>query len=337
MSAPADLRSLFHRLVLLASTLPAAAACGNTAYVGPAPDASTDGPRDVESRDVACPPRTAGPMAGCTGTVEVPCAVDDGTVGAPGFCQRICASVAGYAGACSVTSHTADRTVVSCNLCVGGRRPAGLRTDEVPPGGDDVGRFFARLAMIEGASVPAFERLAHEMQRLGAPDTLTMRCLDAADDERRHTVSMAALAARFGATPGAYAVDEVPVREALPVAVENAVEGCVYEAFGALLATWQATHATDRVVARAMTRIADDETRHANLAFAIARWFEGHLDDEARAQARTRRRAALDALRDELEREPAQALVQRAGMPTAAQALHLFEHFAQTLHGDAMA
>ena len=341
MNAPHDLRALFHRLVLLASTLPVAA-CSSTVVGAPTTDAAgdvADASDAADVRDVSCAPRQTGGTVTCGIEVEVPCETDESALSRAGFCVSVCAGAdAGILSGCSLAGRGATGgLLVTCITCAVGRRPEGLRADDLPDGGDEVGRLFARIAMLEGASVPAFERLAREMQRLGAPDALTMRCLDAADDERRHTVAMASLAARFGATPGAYAVDEVPAREAVPVAVENAVEGCVHEAFGALLATWQATHAADPEVARTMARIADDETRHAKLSFAIAAWFDTRLDDEARTQSRARRKAALDALRDELAREPGEALVRRAGMPTAAQALHLFEHFAQTLHGDALA
>ena len=53
---------------------------------------------------------------------------------------------------------------------------------------------------------------------------------------------------------------------------DNAVEGCVKETFGALLATWQAEHAANPRIRRTLRRIAADETRHAALAWGILAW-----------------------------------------------------------------
>ena len=61
------------------------------------------------------------------------------------------------------------------------------------------------------------------------------------------------------------------MRELEAIAIENAVEGCVRESFGALLATWQAKTAGDARVRAAMKRIARDETRHAGETCASLR------------------------------------------------------------------
>jgi hypothetical protein len=107
------------------------------------------------------------------------------------------------------------------------------------------------------------------------------------------------------------------------MAIENAVEGCVRETFGALVAHWQARHARDPDVARVMRVVARDETRHAALAWAIAEWAAGR-DARERERARVRegaatamRRAAAELAR-EIVRAPAPALVHDAGVPPAA-------------------
>ena len=58
-------------------------------------------------------------------------------------------------------------------------------------------------------------------------------------------------------------VEALPTRALGVVAIENAVEGCVRETFGALIASWQAEHARDPGIKRLMRSIARDETRHA--------------------------------------------------------------------------
>lgn len=52
-----------------------------------------------------------------------------------------------------------------------------------------------------------------------------------------------------------------PNLEAL--ALENAVEGCVRETFGALCGGYQAARAADPVVRRTLAQITRDETTHA--------------------------------------------------------------------------
>jgi hypothetical protein len=65
-----------------------------------------------------------------------------------------------------------------------------------------------------------------------------------------------------------------PARSLEELAVENAVEGCVRETYGALTAIWQARTAKDPSVAAAVRRIARDETRHAALSWANQRSLE---------------------------------------------------------------
>ncbi len=99
------------------------------------------------------------------------------------------------------------------------------------------------------------------------------------------------------------------------IARENAVEGCVRETFGALVAHWQRDHATDTSIRAAMEVIAEDETSHAALAWRTAAWLDAHLDEVSRAEVRAAREAAVAELARELESEVPEALVRDAGMP----------------------
>ena len=105
------------------------------------------------------------------------------------------------------------------------------------------------------------------------------------------------------------------LRSLAAVAVENAVEGCVRETFGALTASWQAAHARDPHIARTMARIARDETRHAALAWAIARWVEPRLDARARRRIVAARRRAVRTLRRQARAAVPATLVRQAGVP----------------------
>jgi hypothetical protein len=99
------------------------------------------------------------------------------------------------------------------------------------------------------------------------------------------------------------------------MAIENAVEGCVRETYGALVALWQASHATDPVVAAAMVPMAEDETRHAELAWEVASWAEPLLSPAARSRVDAARTRALHDLATEACRPLPPALVSFAGLP----------------------
>jgi hypothetical protein len=98
------------------------------------------------------------------------------------------------------------------------------------------------------------------------------------------------------------------------LAVENAVEGCVRETFGALAAGFLARDHPDPTIRAVMSRIARDEERHGALAWAIGAWIEPRLDAGARRCVREARDAALV----ELIRESPPKLVRAlTGLPTA--------------------
>lgn len=207
--------------------------------------------------------------------------------------------------------------------CAIGRRPEGLVLGDVAPCDDSVGAFFAEAACLEAASVEAFDRLAAELVALGAPAELVEAARASREDEVRHARMTAKMAKRFGAEPRPAMIEVGAVRTAFEIALENAVEGCVRETFGALVAHHQAAQASDRNIAAMMGVIAEDETRHAALAWDVAGWLEPQLSASERAEVNAAREAALAHLRSEIGVEPAAGLRVQAGMPDAARATHL--------------
>ncbi len=197
-----------------------------------------------------------------------------------------------------------------------GRRPPGLRSR-------GVGDWLTEAAHLEAASVPAFERLADELASLGAPDDLITRARLAAADEVRHAAAMHDLGARV--TPVSLA--PVPPRDAFALALDNAVEGCVEEAFAAILCAYQAAHAAPPL-ATAMTSIADDECAHADLAFAIADWLEPRLSPADRAAIDAAVTRALASLPARAAAESARHPDASLGLPAPAVAAALAETFA---------
>jgi hypothetical protein len=208
--------------------------------------------------------------------------------------------------------------------CIGGRRPAGLLESD-PARGDLLGVHFAEMARLEAASVPAFRHLRCELVAHGAPKRLVRAAERAARDEVQHARMTRALTRRYGAVPTDPEVEPRDVRCLQEIAVENAVEGCVREAFGALVACWQAQAAADPVVRGAMKRIARDETRHAALAFEVDAWARGRLDAPGQKSVAEAKRKALDDL---LARSGEAPIALRAplGLPTMHQSLVLLSH-----------
>jgi hypothetical protein len=201
------------------------------------------------------------------------------------------------------------------SYCPGGRRPEGLVLAAGAPG---AGALFAQVAQLEAASVPAFERLARELRAHGAPRTLAAEATRARADERRHARAMTALARRFGAAvPRPQMARHIAVRSLEAVAIENAVEGCVREAYGALVATHQAARAADPVVRLAMTPIAVDETRHAALSCAVDEWARSRLGSAARRRVDRTRRDACEALENDVGQPAPVAVAALAGLPDA--------------------
>lgn len=125
---------------------------------------------------------------------------------------------------------------------------------------------------------------------------------------------------------------EPRVCDAVRVAIENAVEGCVGETWAALLASWQASSAQDPELRRTMRPLADEETQGARQAWQIAAWLDGMLDEHDRKRVR----AARDEAVRELEREVAEGGANTAGdallgLPSAAQARVLLRELRTSL------
>jgi hypothetical protein len=215
--------------------------------------------------------------------------------------------------------------VVWCDTCLmGGRRPPGLRRARRSRG-SAVGRYFAGMARLEAASVTAFEVLATELAALGAPTRLTSAARRSARDEVRHARAMTRLAGRFGVRVRPPRVGPRRWGSLAKLARDNASEGCVRETFAALVATWQAQHATDPEIARVMKRVAADETRHAALSHEIDRWALSRLGPAERRRHERARANAISTLRAELQAGPPWQAAPGLGLPLPEEAVRLLD------------
>ncbi|OJH35312.1 ferritin-like domain-containing protein [Cystobacter ferrugineus] len=199
--------------------------------------------------------------------------------------------------------------------CAIGRRPDGLHAAGSVDCDSALGRHFAQAAHLEAASIQAFLRLREELAQHGADESLRTAALASAVDEVMHTDVSTRLARRFGAEPPRPQVETRPPRSLFEVALENIVEGCTRETYGALVAHYQALHARDAEIRGIMARIAEDETRHAELSWAIDRWAHERLSDAERATLHEARHRAVETLREELARPLDAQLIDEAGLP----------------------
>ncbi|MRG91999.1 ferritin-like domain-containing protein [Polyangium spumosum] len=249
-------------------------------------------------------------------------------------CERKCANGI----SCVPTSITQEggETIpaIECTQmsdCSAGRRPLGyggpgkgLSTRGLAT----PGAWLAHAAELEAASVIAFRELRRDLAALGAPRRLLRAASRAGAEERRHTRKARSLARRYGArmrTLPAGATRRISLEE---LAAHNAAEGCVREAFGALVARWQATFAKDAEVRGVMARIAEDEARHAALAFEIDAWAKRRLDPAARSRVEAARREAARGLLSPRARDAGRdEALGVLGLPDAAAAQALAERF----------
>lgn len=178
----------------------------------------------------------------------------------------------------------------------GGRRTEGIADVE---GGDVacLGELFARRAYLEAVSVHAFDRLERELLAHRAPASLRRDARKARRDENRHTAMTARLARRYGAKAQSPAAPAgLPVRSLFDMALENAVEGCVRETYGAVLNLVESKTSRDPAVRRAMRSIGVDECRHAELAWDVAAWAWPRLSRDERREITTAMRQAWKEL-----------------------------------------
>jgi hypothetical protein len=158
------------------------------------------------------------------------------------------------------------------------------------------GERLAAMSYLEAVSVHAFRRLERELAAHGAPPSLLRDARRARRDEVRHTAMTARLARSRGAVPRlpeAPAARAAAARPLFEMALENAVEGCVRETYGAVAGLVEAQTSADASLRRAMRSIAADECRHAELAWAVHAWAMARLSGEERRRVKESMREAI--------------------------------------------
>jgi hypothetical protein len=131
-------------------------------------------------------------------------------------------------------------------------------------------------ARLEHASIASFARFTLALLAVGAPSDLVADAERAMADEVNHARLCFSLASRYAGEnlgPGALVLGGTLASSSLVDAVVSTVrEGCIYETLGALRASAALEHAADARVRAALATIAEDEARHAELAWRFVAW-----------------------------------------------------------------
>jgi hypothetical protein len=132
-------------------------------------------------------------------------------------------------------------------------------------------------ARMEHASIAAFSNLALQLLVHGAPPELVEATHAAALDEIRHAREAFAIASRYagrtlGPAPFTAAARMTADVTLAQLALETFIDGCIGETCAAVEAARAAEAASDRDLATTLRAISEDETRHAELAWAIVAW-----------------------------------------------------------------
>jgi hypothetical protein len=139
-----------------------------------------------------------------------------------------------------------------------------------------VAEHWTRVAALEHASIGSFARFSLQLLALGAPPTLLVEAQRAATDEIAHAQTAYAIASHFagravgpGTLPDAGAAIPTDRASFVRALVE---EACVGETIGAAEAGALAEVAGCASLAHVHRTIADDEQRHAELAWKTLAW-----------------------------------------------------------------
>jgi hypothetical protein len=167
-------------------------------------------------------------------------------------------------------------------------------------------------ACMEHASIASFARLTLQLLALGAPASLVEASLRAGLDEVRHarlSFGIASTYAGSGVGPDVLRARATPIARETGVtftslALETLRDGCVNETLAAATARWRAEDEIDPAAAVVLRAIADDEERHAELAWQTLAWAIERGGDPVRD-------AVADARRMLLEETPDDARSQR--------------------------
>lgn len=233
-------------------------------------------------------------------------------------CRSVC--TAQFGDGVQSCQRRPDRLTVDCVAMMPGH-PCGRLVAGVDRESLSSGEMLVQMHALEAVSAHAFEHLARELARFDAPSSLLARAIEASVEEERHAALVGALATARGMSLRAPTVTPPVARALVEIAVENAVEGCVRETWGALVALRGRQSEPDPELRAVYDAIADDELRHAAWSWDLDAWVRTKLSASELDRVQCARERAASALVDELSRS--------ADGATAALARSLFDATAE--------
>jgi hypothetical protein len=139
-----------------------------------------------------------------------------------------------------------------------------------------IGAGWLEQALMEHASVAAFARFSLQLLALGAPAELCSQAGQAMRDEIEHARACFELARRHcddDVGPGPLDMtNALDATDLETIMLGTIAEGCIGETVAAIEAAEALEHCTDEAARAVLARIAQDETRHAELAWRFVAW-----------------------------------------------------------------
>jgi hypothetical protein len=132
-----------------------------------------------------------------------------------------------------------------------------------------------RDAQMEHASIASFARFAIELLSIGADAAFVRLASEAMRDEVLHAELCFGLASRFGSEtmgPGPLPTAPSSYRSLNNIVESVIVEGCIGETLAAFVASERLARTVDPEAREVLTRIREDEARHAELAWRFLGW-----------------------------------------------------------------
>jgi hypothetical protein len=178
-------------------------------------------------------------------------------------------------------------------------------------------------AALEHASVASFSRFSLDLMAFGAPADLVADAHRAALDEVRHAEICFALVSAYASAPMGPGKLPLPRQVEVSATLADLVaatvrEGCIGETMAAVLAAEQLAAATDPAVRAALAIIAEDEARHAELAWRTVAWAIAEGGEPVREAVARELERANEVLPDLTEDAPSAAMIAHGKLGSAS-------------------
>ncbi len=171
----------------------------------------------------------------------------------------------------------------------------------------ELASYWTRIGQLEHASVAAFAQFVLQLLAVAAPPSLVLAAQSALADEIEHArlaFGLASLYAGVGVGPGPLAITRTDMSTDMSTIVDAVIrEACVGETLAAFEAREAAAQSEEPAVRAALTKIAEDELRHAELGWRFVQWALTHADAHAHAHARATFTAAVAEARSGVARD----------------------------------